>query len=214
MLRTRQSPVPALAEIEEEGFVRYKALPQTSSWVSCDSNPFICSPSVPVRRLPNMLIHLHMPTYATVLKFHQQKNAGLFQITSNTKSCLQQNTDTNKRTAAPDHHASVKNPTLVKAHRGHVCTCEAKSLCRGLSAGSSCFPASPGLPVRIRGKAALPPLNVSWCLPGCLFGEEIKGEPLPLALFNRERGAEGRREQKRGESFNEDRLNEYIQADR
>lgn len=95
MLNMKQSPVPVLAGIGEEGFVQYKALPQTSGWVSCDSNPFICSPSVPGRRFPNMLIYPHMPTYATVLDFHEQKSTVLFQITSNMKSYLRQNTDTN-----------------------------------------------------------------------------------------------------------------------
>lgn len=51
----------------EGGFVLYKALTQTSSWVSCDSNPFICSPSLCMKHLPNMLIYPHMPTYSTVL---------------------------------------------------------------------------------------------------------------------------------------------------
>lgn len=58
------------------------------------------------------------------------------------------------------------------------------------SSGRRGFPASPGLPAWIREEAALPALNVSWCLPGCLFGEKIKGGPLPLAPTNREWGTE------------------------
>lgn len=51
-----------------------------------------------------MLIYPHMPTYATVFDFHEQKSDGLFQITSNMKSCLRQTlTQTN---AQPDQIAT------------------------------------------------------------------------------------------------------------
>lgn len=88
-------------------------------------------------------------------------------------------------------HARIYIPTCVKAYTVHVCTYELKSLCRA-ELWEQLFLCISGLPVWIREKAALPPLNVSWCLPGCLFWEEIKGEPLPLAPTKGERGVEGK----------------------
>lgn len=84
------------------------------------------------------------------------------------------------------------------------------------SSGSICFlfffffPCTSGLPARIREKAALPPLNVSWCLPGCLFWEEIKGEPLPPAPT---RGGAGRRERREGRAKGEEtEVDEWVSA--
>ncbi len=79
-----------------------------------------------------------------------------------------------------------------------MCTNEQKPLFRG-KLWEQLFLCISGLPVRIREKAALPPLNVSWCLPGCLFWEQIKGGPLPLAPTKGEGwGAEGARRGNRG----------------
>lgn len=64
MLHTRQSPVPELQGISEEGFVLYTALTQTSSWVSCDSNPSICSPSLPPYQA--LAKYVNLTTYANL----------------------------------------------------------------------------------------------------------------------------------------------------
>lgn len=167
----RQSPVPTLEGISKEGFVLYKALSQTSSWESCDSNPFICSPYCLMKLLPNKLIYPCMPTYSTELEW----DLGLRPRYLYTNTYI---TDTNVSTFALNLYAGIWIPTC--AHTVHVCTYELKSLC-GVELWEQLFLCISGLPLWITEKAALPTLNVSWCLPGCLFWEEIKGESLPLA---------------------------------
>lgn len=114
----------------------------------------------------------------------------------------------------------LKSPQTRKRHTGlHVCTHELKSLrsaeLRDHLFSFFFFPCTSGLPARIREKAALPPLNVSWCLPGCLFWEEIKGEPLPPAPTkggSRQRGV-GRGERGEGRAKGEGReADEWVSA--
>ncbi len=207
MLSTRWSPVPELEGIREEGFVLYKALTQTSSWVSCDSNPFICFPSLPPYKA--LAKYVNLPTYANLsysaeCDFLKAKTPDLALDTCGMKSTFLyaqiHNTDTNPHTHRLSLRAHMQIPRYVQAYTVHVCTREVKPLCRG-ELWEQLFLCISGLPVWIREKAALPPLNVSWCLPGCLFWEQIKGGPLPLAPTKgerRERGAEGAREGNRG----------------
>lgn len=147
MLSSRQSLVPELDGIREEGFVQYKALTQTSSWVSCDSNPFICSLSLPTRLLPNILIYAHMPIYATVLDCHKQENPKLFLVACGMKSSFLQ----------PYHWykciCTHKQAYSLCAHlNSNICKCIHRTCVhiwteiplQGPSIGSSCFCASPG----------------------------------------------------------------------
>lgn len=92
--------------------------------------------------------------------------------------------------------AHISTPTNVKAYTVHACTHIVKPLLRG-ELWEQLFLCISGLPVWIREKAALPPLNVSWCLPGCLFWEQIKDGPLPLAPTKGEGRVGGRRGQRR-----------------
>lgn len=181
MLSTRQSPVPELQGISEEDFVLCKALTQTSSWVSCDSNPIICSSSLPTRYLPNMLIHLNTPTYFTV------------------RSVIFKEKRLTCGMVFPYIHTRISQMLRhIEAYTAHTCAhFNSNPFSRG-ELREGLFLCISGLPVWIREKAALPPLNVSWCLPGCLFWEQIKGRPLPLAPTKGEKekwgGAKGVRE--------------------
>lgn len=107
-----------------------KALTQTSSWVSCDANPFICSPSLCTRHLPNMLIYPNMPSYSTVQSaiFRKQRASELVLILLESKSTFLHKhihiTDTNAHTHTIFVHA-CKFPEISKGIYStcmHTCT--------------------------------------------------------------------------------------------
>lgn len=77
-------------------FFLYEALTQASSWVSCDSNPFICC--LRTKHSPNVLIYPNTPTYFTAKPdFLKAKTPGLVLYTCGI-------------------HHSHKNVTLTQRH--------------------------------------------------------------------------------------------------
>lgn len=146
MLSTRRSPVPELEGISKEGFVLYKALSQPSSWESCDSNPFICSPCRLMKLLPNMLIYPCMPTYSTELEwdffflfiFFDAKTLDL-----DPDICIQTHTSLTQMST------HLRSSFMQASKFPHVpiqymCAHMTWNPSAGSSFGSSCFCASPG----------------------------------------------------------------------
>lgn len=130
-----KSPESELEGIRKEGFVLYKALTQTSSWVSCDSNPFICSPSLATRHLPNMLIYANKPSYPMVQRPTYSKIPVVWNKNTHHTRTHWQMIKTPRSVSTRSSKFLIHGTERTHAHFN-------LNLSAGLSFGSSCFRAS------------------------------------------------------------------------
>lgn len=130
--------------LSEEGFVLCKALTQTSSWVSCNSNLIICSPSLPTKHFPNMLIYPNMPTYSTEQScdFQIEKTPDLLlDKCAMRKHFLMCTRGYHKRSHihAPHLCAHISVPRYIKAHTAQCTHASAQTPLLGQALGAAVF---------------------------------------------------------------------------